>query len=105
MNRKRRFARKGGVALVGWTKAYLETRKFEPSISVFNPIYRKMNYNNLILILLAEWFKKKCCLLLFNSRAVMVRDSYPKVSLQERNQPVGVSFYFPFRCVVCVFFE
>ena len=58
MNRKRRFARKGGVALVGWTKAYLETRKFEPSISVFNPIYRKMNYNNLILILLAEWFKK-----------------------------------------------
>ena len=35
----------------------------------------------------------------------MVRDSYPKVSLQERNQPVGVSFYFPFRCVVCVFFE
>ena len=52
----RRFARKGGVALVGWTKAYLETRKFEPSISLFNPIYRKMNYNNLILILLAEWF-------------------------------------------------
>ena len=23
----------------------------------------------------------------------MVRDSYPKVSLQERNQPVGVSFF------------